>query len=108
MSGGLFGPGQPLDASKYYIILPDAIGHGKTAKPSDGLRAKFPQYDYDDMVVAQYRLVTEGLGVRHVRMVLGLSMGGMKPGYGARNIRISWTPWFRWRLNRAQCPAGIG
>ena len=75
--GGLLGPGQPLDASKYYIILPDAIGHGKTAKPSDGLRAKFPQYDYDDMVVAQYRVVTEGLGVRHVRMVLGLSMGGM-------------------------------
>jgi homoserine O-acetyltransferase len=54
--GGLFGPGQPLDANKYYIILPDAIGHGKTTKPSDGLRAKFPQYDYDDMVVAQYRL----------------------------------------------------
>ena len=75
--GGLLGPGQPLDASKYYIILPDAIGHGKTAKPSDGLRAKFPQYDYDDMVVAQYKLVTEGLGVRHVRMVLGVSMGGM-------------------------------
>jgi homoserine O-acetyltransferase len=76
--GGLVGPGQPLDASKYYIILPDAIGHGKTSKPSDGLRTKFPQYDYDDMVVAQYRLVTEGLGVRHVRMVLGLSMGGMQ------------------------------
>jgi homoserine O-acetyltransferase len=52
--GGLLGPSQPLDASKYYIILPDAIGHGKTAKPSDGLRVKFPQYDYDDMVMAQY------------------------------------------------------
>jgi homoserine O-acetyltransferase len=76
-AGELFGPGQPLDAAKYYIILPDAIGHGKSAKPSDGLRAKFPQYDYDDMVVAQYRLVTEGLGVRHARMVLGFSMGGM-------------------------------
>ena len=76
-AGELFGPGQPLDANKYYIILPDAIGHGKTAKPSDGLRAKFPQYDYDDMVAAQHRLVTEGLGVRHVRMVLGFSMGGM-------------------------------
>ena len=76
-AGELFGPGQPLDAAKYYIILPDAIGHGKTAKPSDGLRAKFPQYDYDDMVTAQYRLVNEGLGVRHVRMVLGFSMGGM-------------------------------
>jgi homoserine O-acetyltransferase len=77
LAGELFGPGQPLDAAKYYIILPDAIGHGKSAKPSDGLRTKFPQYDYDDMVVAQYRLVTEGLGVRHVRMVLGFSMGGM-------------------------------
>jgi homoserine O-acetyltransferase/O-succinyltransferase len=77
MKGELFGPGQPLDATKYYIILPDAMGHGKTAKPSDGLRVKFPQYNYDDMVTAQYRLVTEGLGVRHVRMVLGNSMGGM-------------------------------
>src|SRR5262245_51951810 len=76
-AGELFGPGQPLDASKYFIILPDSIGHGKSAKPSDGLRTKFPRYNYDDMVVAQYRLVTEGLGVRHARMVLGFSMGGM-------------------------------
>jgi len=76
-AGELFGPGQPLDAAKYFIILPDAIGHGKSAKPSDGLRAKFPSYNYEDMVSAQYRLVTEGLGVRHVRLVLGFSMGGM-------------------------------
>jgi homoserine O-acetyltransferase/O-succinyltransferase len=76
-AGELFGPGQPLDAAKYYIILPDGIGHGKSAKPSDGLRAKFPKYNYDDMVVAQYRLVTEGLGVKHLRLVLGNSMGGM-------------------------------
>ena len=76
-AGELFGPGQPLDAAKYYIILPDAIGHGKSAKPSDGLRAKFPKYNYDDMLVAQYRLVTEGLGVKHLRLVLGNSMGGM-------------------------------
>jgi homoserine O-acetyltransferase len=76
-AGELFGPGQALDASKYYIVLPDSIGHGKTAKPSDGLRAKFPEYDYDDMVSAQYRLVTEGLGIRHLRVVLGFSMGGM-------------------------------
>ncbi len=76
-AGELFGPGQPLDASKYYVILPDAIGHGKSAKPSDGLRAKFPAYDYDDMVTAQYRLLSEGLGVRHLRLVLGYSMGGM-------------------------------
>jgi homoserine O-acetyltransferase len=60
-AGELFGPGQPLDAKKYYIIIPDGLGHGKSTKPSDGLRAKFPQYDYDDMVEAQHRLVTEGL-----------------------------------------------
>jgi homoserine O-acetyltransferase len=77
-AGELFGPGEPLDASKYFIILPDGIGHGKSAKPSDGLRAKFPHYDYDDMVVAQYRLVTEGLGLRHLRTVIGNSMGGMQ------------------------------
>jgi homoserine O-acetyltransferase/O-succinyltransferase len=74
----LFGQGQPLDASKYYIILPDIIGHGKSAKPSDGLRAKVPHYNYDDMVAAQYRLVSEGLGLRHLRLVLGFSMGGMQ------------------------------
>jgi homoserine O-acetyltransferase/O-succinyltransferase len=76
-AGELFGPGQALDASKYFIILPDALGHGKSSKPSDGMRAEFPQYNYDDMVAAQYRLVTEGLGIRHVRLVLGNSMGGM-------------------------------
>ena len=76
-AGELFGPGQPLDANKFFIILPDSMGHGKSAKPSDGLRAKFPRYNYDDMVVAQYRLVTEGLRLRHLRMVLGFSMGGM-------------------------------
>jgi homoserine O-acetyltransferase len=77
-AGELFAPGQPLDASKYYIILPDAIGHGKSSKPSDGPRTKFPQYDYDDMVEAQYRLIKEGLGINHVRLVLGFSMGGME------------------------------
>lgn len=76
-AGELFGPGQPLDASKYYIILPDAIGAGKSSKPSDGLRAKFPRYNYDDMVDAQYRLLKEGLGIRHVRLIIGNSMGGM-------------------------------
>src|SRR5829696_5843828 len=77
-AGELFGPGQPLDAGKYFIILPDAIGTGKSSKPSDGLRASFPRYNYDDMVLAQYRLVTEGLGLRHLRLVLGNSMGGMQ------------------------------
>ncbi len=73
----LFGPGQPLDASKYYIILPDSIGHGKSSKPSDGMKTAFPKYDYEDMVDAQYRLVKEGLGVKHLRLVIGNSMGGM-------------------------------
>jgi homoserine O-acetyltransferase len=73
----LFGPGQPLDAAKYYIIIPDALGHGKSAKPSDGMKTAFPKYNYDDMVDAQYRLVTEGLGFRHLRLVMGNSMGGM-------------------------------
>jgi homoserine O-acetyltransferase len=77
-AGELFGPGQPLDATRYYIVIPDAIGTGKSTKPSDGLRAKFPKYNYDDMVLAQYRLVTEGLGIRHLRMVIGNSMGGMQ------------------------------
>jgi homoserine O-acetyltransferase len=74
----LFGPGQPLDANRYFIILPDALGTGKSTRPSDGLRARFPKYNYDDMVLAQYRLVTEGLGIKHLRLVLGNSMGGMQ------------------------------
>ena len=76
-AGELFGAGQPLDATKYYIIIPDSIGHGKSSKPSDGLRAKFPRYNYADMVDAQYRLVKEGLGINHLRLVIGNSMGGM-------------------------------
>ena len=77
-AGELFGAGQPLDASRYYIILPDAIGTGKSGKPSDGLRAAFPKYNYDDMVDAQYRLVKEHLGVKHLRVIIGNSMGGMQ------------------------------
>ncbi len=76
-SGVLFVPGGLLDAAKYYIILPDGIGHGKSSKPSDGLHAHFPQYDYDDMVAAQYALVTKGLHVNHLRLVMGTSMGCM-------------------------------
>ncbi len=74
---GMFGPGQALDAAEYYIILPDSIGTGGTTKPSDGMRAEFPRYNYDDMVEAQYRLVTEGLGIDHLRAIIGNSMGGM-------------------------------
>src|ERR1700732_3761666 len=76
-AGELFGPGQALDASKYYVIIPDALGHGRSSKPSDGLKAKFPQYNYADMVDAQYRLLSEGLGIQHVRLIIGNSMGGM-------------------------------
>lgn len=73
----LFGPGQPLDTQKYFIILPDNIGHGASSKPSDGLRMKFPRYDYDDMVTAQYRMLTEKLGVKKLKLMLGTSMGCM-------------------------------
>jgi homoserine O-acetyltransferase/O-succinyltransferase len=75
--GELFGKGQPLDITEYFVILPDAIGHGGSSKPSDGMRAKFPHYDYEDMVRADYLLVTEGLGVDHLRLVMGTSMGAM-------------------------------
>jgi homoserine O-acetyltransferase len=77
-AGELFGPGQPLDATKYYIIIPDAIGHGKSAKPSDGLKAKFPKYDYADMVEGQHLLLKDGLKIKHLRLVIGNSMGGMQ------------------------------
>jgi homoserine O-acetyltransferase/O-succinyltransferase len=76
-AGELFGPGGLLDAAKYFIVLPDGIGHGQSSKPSDGLRGRFPRYGYLDMVEAQYRLVTEGLGLNHLRLVMGTSMGGM-------------------------------
>jgi len=75
--GELFGAGQLLDASRYFIVLPDGIGHGKSSKPSDGLRARFPKYTYDDMVRAQHLLLTDGLNVNHVKLVLGTSMGAM-------------------------------
>jgi len=76
-AGVLFGPGQLLDAAKYFIILPDNVGHGGSSKPSDGLHMRFPHYEYDDMIELQYRLLTQGLGVNHLRLVMGTSMGGM-------------------------------
>jgi homoserine O-acetyltransferase len=76
-AGELFGNDEPLDATKFFIVLPDGIGHGKSSKPSDGMHAKFPRYGYLDMVEADYRLLTEGLGVDHARLVMGTSMGGM-------------------------------
>lgn len=73
----LYGKGQPLDVTRYYLVIPDNIGHGKSSKPSDGLRATFPNYGYRDMVEAQYQLLTAGLQVNHLRLVMGTSMGGM-------------------------------
>lgn len=76
-AGELFGKDQPLDATKFFIVLPDGIGHGRSSKPSDELHAKFPRYGYNDMIVAQYRLLTDGLGINHARLIMGTSMGGM-------------------------------
>jgi homoserine O-acetyltransferase len=76
-AGRLFGKGQPLDAERYFIVLPDNIGHGQSSKPSDGLRMKFPQYGYTDMVALQHLLVTQGLGLTRLRLVMGTSMGAM-------------------------------
>jgi len=78
LAGELFGPGQPLDAARFFIILPDTIGHGGSSKPSDGLKGKFPHYGYLDAVEGEYRLATEGLGLKHLRLVMGTSMGGMQ------------------------------
>jgi homoserine O-acetyltransferase len=76
-AGELFGPGQPLDASRYFVVLPDGIGHGQSSKPSDGAHARFPRFGYRDMIAAQYRLLTQGLQVNHLRLLMGTSMGGM-------------------------------
>ena len=76
-AGTLFGPGQLLDSNRYFLVLPDSIGHGQSSKPSDGLRARFPKYGYRNMVRAQHQLLVEGLKVEHARLVMGTSMGGM-------------------------------
>jgi homoserine O-acetyltransferase/O-succinyltransferase len=76
-SQALFNPGRPLDAKRYYLIFPDSVGHGQSSKPSDGLKTKFPDYDYGDIVDLQHKLVTETLGVKHLHAILGMSMGGM-------------------------------
>jgi homoserine O-acetyltransferase len=104
-AGELFGKDQPLDVTKFFVILPDAIGHGKSSKPSDGMHAKFPRYGYIDMVEAQYRLLTEGLGVNHARLVMGTSMGGMHTWLWANCIPISWMPLCRWPACRRRSQA---
>jgi len=77
LAGALFGPGQPLDLERWFVIVPDMVGFGASSKPSDGLRAAFPNYRYDDMVAATHRLLTQHLGIEHLRLILGISMGGM-------------------------------
>jgi homoserine O-acetyltransferase/O-succinyltransferase len=99
-AGQLFGPGKLLDVEHYYVVLPDGIGHGHSSKPSDGLHGRFPKYGYRDMIEAQYRLLTEGLKVNHLRLVMGTSMGGMHSGSGGNCIPISWMRCFRWQVCR--------
>lgn len=89
-AGHLFNPGQLLDAAKYFIILPDGTGHGKSSKPSEGMHMKFPKYTYDDMVLADYKLITEHLGVNHLRLVMGTSMAACTHGYGDILILVLW------------------
>lgn len=111
----LYGPGQPLDINRYYIILPDSIGHGKSSKPSDGLRMAFPKYDYDDMVAVQYRLLTEGLGIKRLQLILGTSMGCMHafvwgetyPGFATRLAPFACLPIEIAGRNRAWRKMGI-
>src|SRR3974390_3078275 len=107
-AGELFGEGQPLDATKYYIIIPDSLGHGQSSKPSDGLKSKFPQYDYADMVDAQYRLLSEGLGIRHVRLIIGNSMGGMHAWLWGERYPGYRMYWCRWPRNQLRWQAEIG
>src|SRR5207247_1758546 len=99
-AGILFAPEQMLDATQYFIVLPDNIGHGQSSKPSDGLHMRFPHYDYDDMVELQYRLVTQGLGLNHLRLVIGTAMGGMHTWLWESSLRNLWAVlllWPRWR-----------
>ena len=107
-AGETSAPASRSTPTKYFIILPDTIGAGGSSKPSDGLRTKFPHYDYSDMVQAEYRLVTEGFGIHHLRLVMGNSMGGMQTWMWGEVYRTSWTRWFRWPRCPAPWPAAIG
>ena len=105
---------QPLDTTKFYIILPDQLGHGQSSKPSDGLKAKFPRYTYDDMVKLQYLMLTEGLGVNHLRLVMGTSMGCMHswvflytyPDFMDGAVPLACAPTDRRKRQRAPRPGG--
>jgi homoserine O-acetyltransferase len=108
LASELYGEGQPLDASQYFIILPDGIGRGGSSKPSDGLRMKFPHYRYRDIVQSEYRLVTEGLGVKHLRLVLGSSMGGMHVWMWGECFPASWICWCRSPASRSRSAAATG
>ena len=103
-AGELFGAGQPLDASRYFIVLPDGLGHGASSKPSDGLKAHFPRYGYRDMVEAEYLLLTRGLNVNQARLVMGTSMAACTPGCGASCTPTSWTHSCRLRASRPRSP----
>ena len=106
-AGELFQAGQLLDAEKHYIILPDGIGHGRSSKPSDGLRMRFPRYRYLDMIRAQHRLLTEGLGVNHLAWSWAPQWAACRPGFGAFTIPTSWTRWCRWPRCRPRSPGAI-
>ena len=104
-AGELFGKGQLLDAEKYYVIMPDDIGHGQSSKPSDGLHAKFPNYRYADMIDAEYKLVTDGLEVNHLRLVMGTSMGGMHTWLWGEAYPDFMDALCRWPACRSKFPA---
>ena len=106
-AGQLFGPGQLLDAARFFIVLPDGIGHGKSSRPSDGLHMRFPKYGYGDMVRAQHDLLTHCLGVNHLRLVMGTSMGGMHTWVWERPTPTSWTPSCRSPACRSRSPGAI-
>ncbi|WCF12815.1 alpha/beta fold hydrolase [Edwardsiella piscicida] len=104
----MFGPGQPLDIQRYFIIMPDAIGHGRSSKPSDGLRARFPRYTYQDMVTAQFRLVTEGLGLPTCAWSWETPWAECTPGSGPNAIPTPWTRSFHWPPSRRRWPLATG
>jgi homoserine O-acetyltransferase/O-succinyltransferase len=108
-AGELFGPGQPLDAAEYFLIVPDALGSGQSSKPSNGLRMGFPKFTYEDQVRAQYRLVTEHLGVKHLKLIIGQSMGGMHAWmWGEMYPDLMDVYWSLWLRNPLPCRDATG